>query len=182
MKKVIQKLFLIIYYIVLWNLPSSKFCRFCTKLRLFYIENILKIKSSNSKYRHMEMFENRIYISDASNIKIGFGCQINENVFIQGGELGNFVMIAPNVAILNSTHKIERTDIPMVMQEEEWGTNPVIEDDVWIGRNATILPGIKIGKGAVVAAGAVVTSDVADYTIVGGIPAKFIKTRKPDKA
>ena len=182
MKKVLHKLFLIVYYVVLWNLPSSKFCKFCTKLRLLYIANVLKIKSGNSKYRHLEIFENRIYISDASNIKIGFGCQINENIFIQGGEIGNHVMIAPNVAILNSTHKIERTDIPMVMQEETWGINPVIEDDVWIGRNAIILPGVTIGKGAVVAAGAVVTSNVDEYTIVGGVPAKFIKTRKPDKA
>ncbi|UPT77168.1 acyltransferase [Sulfurovum sp. XGS-02] len=182
MKTICQKLFLIVYYLILWNLPSSKFCKFCTKLRLFYIEKILKIKSSNHEYTHIEMFESHIYISDASNIKIGFGCQINENVFIQGGEIGNYVMIAPNVAILNSKHNIERIDLPMVMQEDDWGINPIIEDDVWIGRNAIIMPGITIGKGSIIAAGAVVTTNVEEYTIVGGVPAKFIKTRKPDGA
>ncbi len=182
MKRVMQKLFLIIYYVVLWNLPSSKFCRFCTKIRLYYLENTLKIKASDPEYRHIEIFENRIYISDASHVSIGFGCQINENVFIQGGTIGNHVMIAPNVAILNSTHNIERTDIPMVMQEDEWGIDPIIEDDVWIGRNAIILPGVIIEKGAVVAAGAVVTSNVEEYAIVGGVPAKFIKSRRGVKS
>lgn len=51
----------------------------------------------------------------------------------------------------------------------------VIEDDVWIGMNATILKGVKIGKGAIIAAGAVVTSDVPPYCIVGGVPAKVIR-------
>ena len=53
----------------------------------------------------------------------------------------------------------------------------IIGSDVWIGSNAVILKGIKIGDGAIVAAGAVVTKDVAPYTIVGGCPAKYIKTR-----
>ena len=54
---------------------------------------------------------------------------------------------------------------------------PIIEDDVWIGCNATILQGVKIGTGAIVAAGAVVTKDVPPYAIVGGVPAKIIKYR-----
>lgn len=53
-----------------------------------------------------------------------------------------------------------------------------IEDDVWLGRNVIVMPGIRIGKGAIVAAGSVVTKDVSDYTIVGGVPAKLIRTRQ----
>jgi len=53
----------------------------------------------------------------------------------------------------------------------------VIEDDVWVGHGATILKGVKIGKGAIVAAGAVVTRDVESYSIVGGVPAKLIRVR-----
>ncbi|MDQ7799461.1 MAG: DapH/DapD/GlmU-related protein [Candidatus Edwardsbacteria bacterium] len=54
----------------------------------------------------------------------------------------------------------------------------VIEDDVWIGAQAIILPGVRIGRGAIVAAGAVVTKDVEPYAIVGGNPARLIKRRK----
>ena len=53
----------------------------------------------------------------------------------------------------------------------------VIGDDVWIGRRAMIMPGVKIGNGVVVAAGAVVTKDVPDFAIVGGVPAKILKIR-----
>ena len=56
--------------------------------------------------------------------------------------------------------------------------NIVVEDDVWIGSRVTILPGVKIGKGSVIAAGAIVTKDVLPYSIMGGIPAKIIKMRK----
>ena len=87
-------------------------------------------------------------------------------------------MIAPNVSILNSTHNYQNIDLPLIMQGEEKNLNPVIEDDVWIGRNAVIMPSIKIGQGSIVGAGAVVTKDVEPYSIVGGVPAKFIKKRK----
>lgn len=53
----------------------------------------------------------------------------------------------------------------------------VIEDEGWVGANAVVLPGVRIGRGAVVAAGAVVTKDVAPYTIVGGVPARMIRER-----
>ncbi len=87
-------------------------------------------------------------------------------------------MIAPNVSILNSTHKYEQVDIPMIEQGEETNLNPVIEDDVWIGRNVVIMPNIKIGKGSIIGSGAVVTKNVEPYSIVGGVPAKLIKKRK----
>jgi len=172
-----KKLYLIFYYLFIWNLLSSKFCRICSKFRIFYIEKLLKIKSSNKLYKDLERFENRVYISNISNINIGYGCQINENVFIQGATIGNFVMIASNVTILNSTHSYASIDIPMVLQQDIIGINPIIEDDVWIGKNVIILPGVKISKGAIVGAGSVVTKDIKPYHIVGGIPAKTIKKR-----
>ncbi|WP_140368074.1 acyltransferase, partial [Vibrio parahaemolyticus] len=95
----------------------------------------------------------------------------------QSATIGNNVMIAPNVAILSSTHSYERLDIPMVDQEDVFGLPPVIEDDVWIGRNVVIKHGITIGKGAIVGACSLVTKDVPSYAIVGGVPAKVIKYR-----
>jgi len=66
----------------------------------------------------------------------------------------------------------------MIMQGEIRGLNPVIEDDVWIGRNAVIMPNVKIGKGSIIGAGAVVTKNVKAYSVVGGVPAKLIRKRK----
>ena len=53
----------------------------------------------------------------------------------------------------------------------------IIEDDVWIGRNAIVMPGIKIGKGSIIGAGSVVTRNVESFSVVGGVPAKLIKKR-----
>lgn len=86
-------------------------------------------------------------------------------------------MMGPDVTILSQTHNIERTDIPMGkqgMREAE----VIIGNDVWIGMRSIIMPGVKIGDGAVIGAGAVVTKDVPDYAIVGGVPARIIKYRK----
>jgi len=87
-------------------------------------------------------------------------------------------MIAPHVAILNSAHNHDRIDIPMICQGERKRINPIIEDDVWIGRNAVIMPGIRIHKGSIVGAGAVVVKDVPPYCIVGGVPARILRMRK----
>lgn len=91
--------------------------------------------------------------------------------------IGENVMMGPDVTILSQTHNIERTDIPMGkqgMREAE----VIIGNDVWIGMRSIIMPGVKIGDGAVIGAGAVVTKDVPDYAIVGGVPARIIKYRK----
>lgn len=83
------------------------------------------------------------------------------------------MLIGPGVCICTGTH-----DVDPVVRRESGGSfaYPIaIEDDCWIGARATILPGVVIGKGSIVAAGAVVTKDVGEYCVVGGVPASFIK-------
>ncbi len=123
-------------------------------------------------------FEHDIFIGGPGRVKFGQSCQINQNTYIEEAEIGNYVMIAPNVTIMSSTHNYERTDIPMIFQGETTGKKVTVEDDVWLGRNVLVMPGVKIGRGSIVAAGAVVTRDVPEYKIVGGVPAKIIKDRK----
>jgi acetyltransferase-like isoleucine patch superfamily enzyme len=92
-------------------------------------------------------------------------------------EIGNNVMMGPCVNIIAENHNYEDVEIPMNAQ----GVNNIgikIEDDVWIGTRATILDGVHIGKGAIIAAGAVVNKPVPPYAIVGGVPAKILKLRK----
>lgn len=164
---------LVIYYILISKLPNSRFGNLFRKIRNWYICDILGIMKKHKQ----NYFEENIYIGDGTQLSIGEYCHINENVFIQGATIGNHVMIAPNVSILNSTHKYYFNDIPMIMQGEERELNPIIENDVWIGRNAVIMPNIKIGRGSIIGAGAVVTKNVEPFSIMGGVPAKLIKKR-----
>jgi len=117
--------------------------------------------------------------------EIGVGFEIGDNsnigaycyVGAAGGiRIGNNVMMGPRVSLLAEQHVIERVDIPM----REQGTTRkgiVIEDDVWLGANCCVLDGVTVGRGAVVAAGAVVTKDVPPFAIVGGVPARIIRMR-----
>lgn len=100
--------------------------------------------------------------------------------------IGNFVSIAQRVTfLLDVEHYIDRTStFPFLVKVlcdrecEAFGKGDItVDDDAWIGYGATVMSGVHIGQGAVVAAGAVVTKDVPPYAIVGGVPAKVIKYR-----
>jgi len=117
------------------------------------------------------------------NVKIGNNCLINHNNLLQPGKgsngtitIGNYVHTGVNVMFMAFNHGFERIDIPT--KKQDYMDAPiVVEDDVWIGGGSIILSGIKIGKGAIIAAGAVVNRDVPPYAIVGGVPAKVLKYR-----
>lgn len=136
--------------------------------KLFYRLDGIKIGQGSTIHMWANFF-------DPSNIIIGADTIIGDHVFLDGREkliIGNHVDIASQVLIYNSEHDINSQDFHPV-------TGPVeIGDFVFIGPRAIILAGVKIGKGAVVGAGAVVTKDVADFNIVGGVPAQVIGERK----
>lgn len=115
-----------------------------------------------------------------NNVAIGANCLFmttRANIFI-----GNHVMFGPGVTIITGNHKIDivgryMDTITDAEKSSEDDMDVVIGDDVWLGANSTILKGVTIGEGTVVAAGAVVTKDVPPYSIVGGVPAKVLKMR-----
>lgn len=158
---------------VISKLPHSRYWNSFNKFRCWYMTFVLRIMIKDSG----NFFENNVYIGKATHVSIGSHCHINENAFIQGAKIGNKVMIAPNVTILNTTHNHEDYRVPIIEQGILEEQNPVIGDDVWIGRNAVIMPGVNIGQGSIVGAGAIVTKNVEPFTIVGGVPAKVIKKR-----
>ncbi|WP_421977778.1 acyltransferase [Roseivirga seohaensis] len=90
--------------------------------------------------------------------------------------IGDNVMMSPRVSIYAENHNFEKRNVPMKAQGVTRQTTKV-EDDCWIASNSVILAGVTIGKGSVISAGAVVTKDVPPYSIVGGVPAKVIKSR-----
>ena len=113
-----------------------------------------------------------------SFIKIGCDSLIGEYSVIrgQGGvQIGDRVYTSPFTQIIAVNHVFDDPDRPFVDQGIT-AQGIIIEDDVWLGAGAVITDGVRVGKGAVVAAGAVVTKDVSPHTVVGGVPAKPIKT------
>jgi maltose O-acetyltransferase len=108
-----------------------------------------------------------------NNSGLGINCRISGKTLI-----GNNVMMGPNVCIFTKNHAFDRVDIPMNLQGMSKEHPVLIEDDVWIGANVIILPGVKISKGSIIGAGSVVTKNVPEYAIVGGNPARVIKYRK----
>ena len=113
-------------------------------------------------------------------MEIGYGTWIGQQCFFHsagGIVIGSNVGIGPGVKILTSSHSLDELDKPILHSTIKFAA-VTIEDDSDIGVGAIILPGVHIGRGAQVAAGAVVTSDVEKYTVVGGVPAKTIRMRK----
>ena len=104
--------------------------------------------------------------------RIGIHCTVIGPVCI-----GSHVNLAQGITVTALNHNFNNNE--QRIDEQGINTSPVvIGDDVWIGANAVILPGVTIGRHCVVAAGAVVTKDVPDYTVVAGVPAKVIKELK----
>ena len=114
------------------------------------------------------------------NIHVGKNFLTNYNVTILDiapVRIGDYVMIGPNTMISTVNHPLT----PMGRRKHLGIAKPVtIGDDVWIGGNVTILPGVTIGSNVVIAAGAVVTKDVPDNSLAGGVPARVIRTIEND--
>ena len=111
-------------------------------------------------------FGQHIHVGD--NFHADYNCTMLDLAEIR---IGNNCLIGPDVGIYTAGHRLE----PEGRTLDVYGMPITIGNDVWIGGHSTILPGVSIGDGAVVAAGAVVTKDVEPNTIVGGVPAKVIK-------
>lgn len=121
-----------------------------------------------------------VYILNPEKISFGNNVSVHPMCYLDAsGEIiiGNDVSIAHGVTVMSTEHNFVDINKPIKDQGITLQkTN--INDNVWIGAKATILAGNKVGTGSIIAANAVVTKDVPDYTIVGGIPARTIKTRK----
>ena len=123
-----------------------------------------------------------IYFSsqEHNDVTIGDHCFIGRNSMISvfaPVSIGVHTMIAPYCSIITANHAFERRDIPMQEQGIAKCAAVTLEDDVWLGTQVVVLPGVRIGRGAIVAAGSVVNRDIPSYEIWGGVPARFIKHR-----
>lgn len=172
MRKLKLVLGYVLYRLIATHLPQSY-------LKINKFSHILRAQSGKL-----------IFANCGKNIAIGRKAIINKNISIGNrsgiGEkceilgtcvIGNNVLMAPECIIHTINHKYMKKNELIIDQGTTEELPVVIGDDVWIGRRVMILPGVKIGNGAVIAAGSVVVKDVPPYSLVGGNPAKIIKER-----
>lgn len=125
--------------------------------------------------------EKGAYFGNGKNFTVGNEVGIGKNFKSLNRivTIDDYLMMGEDVLFLGGGHNFERTDIPMGHQGGKSPTPLHIAGDVWIGSRAIILPGCKrIGHGAIIGAGSVVTKDVPDWAVVGGNPAHILKMRK----
>lgn len=133
-----------------------------------------------AKFGKRTVFYPGVWIQPGMNLVVGDDVDFALDVLVttKGGvTIGNRVLIGYRSVILSSNHRLPAKP-NRVFGAGHTYASVVIEDDVWIGCNVTILPGVTIGEGAVIAAGSLVTKDIPPFVIVGGIPAKIIKERE----
>ncbi|MBR3893357.1 MAG: acyltransferase [Alistipes sp.] len=170
-----QLLCLAIYYGIATHLPDSYSFfggKFANRIRVALCKHIFlrcgSIKTINRK----------VSFGSGRGVEIGDGSGIGANTTIPSKIIiGNNVILSRNCFILNRNHNYENTNIPIVEQGFKEIKLTVIEDDCWIGMNTLMTPGRHVSKGTIVAMGSVLTKDFPTYSIVGGNPAIFIKSR-----
>ena len=168
-----SKILFILYRITAAWLPISQRSGFAKKFRSFWAKRIAQCGKDVNIERHA-VFTPGLTLGDRSGV--GIDCEVYGPVTI-----GKDVMMGPEVVIYTSGHRFDRTDIPMMGQDFTDPEPVTIGNDVWIGRRVMIMPGVTIGDGCVIGAGAVVTKNIPPYTVAGGVPAKVLKIRKTDE-
>ena len=139
-------------------------------LKWFIIKLSLKKVGKNFKFGYNSEFSDHRLIEIGDNVFMGQHTIINTTVPVK---IGNNVMFGPRVTIMGGDHNISFVGLPMRFVKEGGKNIPIIiEDDVWIGTNVTILKGVKIGEGAVIGAGSVVTKSLPPFSVCFGNPCK----------
>ena len=173
MKKISNKFWRVFYNVIASKLPRSNAAINIGQKKLRYLcaKHLVGKIGNNVNIERGAKLQKLIEIGDNSGL--GINCDINGKVII-----GRNVLMAPEVVIYTQNHSyIDKNKL--IIEQGYLPSRPVvIGDDVWICRRAMIMPGITIGDGAVIAAGAVVVKDVPAYAVVGGNPAKIIKYRE----
>jgi len=159
-----------------YYIGNNFFARFPNEwVRSVYLRRVLGVSLGRDTHVSMRVFVTGYPVR--ANVKIGDNCVVNREVYLDGRVgvvIGNNVNVSFQACILSLHHDHNQPSFPAV------GNVVTIRDHAWIGARAIILPGVTVGEGAVVAAGAVVNRDVGEYEVVGGVPARKIGERNRD--
>lgn len=163
-----------------WNICKSIFFRTTLpRIRFINTWRNLLLRWWGTKTHPRCIFFPSVKIWAPWNLETGKGVAVDENVDLYNVapiRLGHFVSISRRAFLCTASHDISSLQRPLTYKPI------IVGNGVWIGAEAIICPGVTIGDGAVIAAGAVVTKDVPAWTVVGGNPAKFIKERPVNKS
>lgn len=173
-----QIFFLALYYGIAQHLPSSS-CVFGQIGRLSNWFRYYCVKHIFKKCGEHVNIERRAHFASGLDVEIGNYSGIGVNAQIPNGTIiGDYVMMGPNCFILDVNHNTSNIQVPMCQQGMTEKKITRIGNDVWIGRDVQMTPGRTISDGTIIAMAAVLTKDFPPYSIVGGNPAKIIKSRK----
>lgn len=165
---------LAVYWLIAKNLPASTSPGGCLwrSVRGMVAAPLFLEAGKSINIEHGASFGkgNRVSIGDRSGL--GINARLDGPVTI-----GHDVMMGPDVMIFALGHEFTDVEVPMIQQGMTTPRQVVIEDDVWIGARVIILPGVRVGRGSVVAAASVVTKSVPPFSVVAGNPARVVKNR-----
>lgn len=166
-----KKVLFLFYLIFFKNTPEDyrPYALFFPRIRSFLVKKYLKKCGKSPRVKQGAEISPNATLGNYS--ELGTNCLIQANVHI-----GNNVIMGPDVKIYSRNHKYESLEVPIQKQGKNY-YKTTVGNDVWLGANVIITAGCNIGNHAIVAAGAVVTKDVPDFAIVGGVPAKILKYR-----
>jgi acetyltransferase-like isoleucine patch superfamily enzyme len=146
-----------------------------------YLRSRYQINPLGRGFRWCGLSEDRRWKIRKGVLKVGHFVKIGPGAhIIYPTVIGDLCMLAEDVHFIGNDHGFEEIGIPMRIarpKRDSRNTVTIVESDVWIGQRATILNGVKISKGSIIAAGSVVTKDVPAYSIVAGIPGRVIRKR-----
>lgn len=169
-----KKILILLYYGFARHLPQQPLpgYKFGNWLRSAICKKLFKSTGRNITIKH------GAYFGDGRNIVMGDYSQLGINCKVENDlVMGEYVLMGPDVVIYSSMHAYEDLDTPIMMQGSKKIEPVTIGNDVWIGLRVVIMPGVKIGDHVIIGSGAVVTHDIPDYAVVGGVPARVIRFR-----
>jgi acetyltransferase-like isoleucine patch superfamily enzyme len=173
MSRIVRSCVLFLYYALASHLPDLAFPG-GRAFNAFRCGCLRRVLPSFGKQNEIDA---NVYVGNGADVSIGSRCQINRGTRLDRVSIGDCVMLGPDVVVIGQLHGATKTDVPMVDQGKYTKDPTVIEDDVWIGTRAIVMPGIRIGTGSIVGAGAVVTHDVPALAVVAGVPARVVRSR-----
>lgn len=166
-----RKFYFLIYLVFFKDTPEDyrPYSLFFPKLRAFLVSGYLDKCGKDLRVKKGG--------SISPNSQVGSFSEIGTNAVIQSNcFIGSNVIMGPDVKIYSKNHCFDRIDV-LIKDQGELLHETYIGDDVWIGANVIITPGCMIGNHVVIGAGAVVTKNIPDYAVIGGVPAKILKYR-----
>lgn len=172
-----RAIWLVLYYLLARHLPASnnRAGAFARPFRRWVCRHLFSRAGARINVERGAYFGLGVGIEIGDDSGIGVNCQLYAPIVI-----GKDVMMGPEVIILTANHEFADTGRPMWKQGWRAREPVVIGDDVWIGTRVIILPGVTIGRGAIIGAGACVTKDVPEYAIAAGNPARIVGSRLKD--